>query len=85
MRMWPSVSCLIHDVGVMAYKVELDSIACIGCVGCTSCEIFEMRQDMKAHAVQNIVSEIGCISEVAEDCPVGAISFSWIVPNTPVV
>jgi ferredoxin len=62
----------------MAYKIELDTIACIGCVACTSCEIFEMRQDMKAHAVQNIVADIGCIADVAGDCPVGAISYSKI-------
>ena len=65
----------------MAYKVELDSIACIGCVACTRCETFEMRQDMKAHAVQNIVLEIDCISDVAEGCPVGAITFSRLASN----
>ncbi len=60
----------------MAYIVALDSIACIGCVACTSCEYFEMRLDMKAHAVQDIVFELGCIPDVAENCPVGAITYS---------
>ncbi len=62
----------------MAYRVELDSVACIGCAACTSCEYFEMRPDMKAHAVQKVVIEIGCILPVAESCPVGAITFSDI-------
>ncbi len=63
----------------MAYSVELDSVACIGCVACTRCEYFEMRQDMKAHAVQSVVVEIGYIIDVAENCPVGAITFSPII------
>lgn len=82
MRLWHSVCCLIHDLSIMAYQVELDSMACIGCVACTRCDTFEMRQDMKAHAVENIVLEIDCISDVAEDCPVGAITFSRIAANT---
>jgi ferredoxin len=59
----------------MAYSIALDSVACIGCVACTRCEYFEMRPDMKAHAVQEIVFELGCISNAAEECPVGAISY----------
>lgn len=62
--------------GNMTYHIELDSIACIGCAACTRCEYFEMRDDMKAHAVQNNVPEIGCIPEVAEECPVDAIAYS---------
>lgn len=62
--------------GNMVYNVELDSVACIGCVSCTRCEYFEMRPDMKAHAVQKVVFELGCIVDVAEDCPVGAITYS---------
>jgi len=60
----------------MAYSIELDSVACIGCVTCTRCNYFEMRSDMKAHAVQNVVLELGCILDVAEECPVGAITYS---------
>ncbi len=67
----------------MAYRIELDSIACIGCVACTRCDSIEMGQDMKAHAVQNIVLKIGCVRDVAEECPVGAISFSRISWNEP--
>mgnify|MGYP001829194974 FL=1 len=37
-----------------------------------------MGPDMKAHALQNIASNIDCIADVAEDCPVGAITFSRI-------
>lgn len=81
MRMWHGACCLIPNGDIMAYKVELDSIACIGCVACTRCEAFEMRPDMKAHAVQNIVLEIDCISDVAEGCPVGAITFSRLASN----
>jgi ferredoxin len=65
----------------MAYIVALDSIACIGCIACTSCEYFEMRLDMKAHAVQDIVFVLGYIPDVAENCPVGAITFSKLVSN----
>ena len=60
----------------MAYSIELNSDACIGCVACTRCRYFEMRPDMKAHAVQNVVIELGCILDVAEECPVGAITYS---------
>ena len=74
----PKPSCL-DARDKMRYKVKLDSVACIGCVACTRCEIFEMRPDMKAHAIQNIVSDVYCIADVAEDCPVGAITFSRIV------
>lgn len=74
----PNFSCL-DARDKMRYKVELDTVACIGCVACTRCEIFEMRPDMKAHALQNIASNIDCIADVAEDCPVGAITFSRIV------
>ena len=62
--------------GNMTYHIELDSVACIGCVACTRCEYFEMRPDMKAHAVQQLVPELGCIVDVAEGCPVGAITYS---------
>lgn len=79
MQMSPTGFC--HDClrGDMAYNVELDSVACIGCVACTRCEYFEMRTDMKAHVVQKLVFELGCIADVAEDCPVGAIKYSPVV------
>jgi ferredoxin len=57
----------------MAFRIALDSIACIGCVACTQCEHFEMQTDMKAHAVRSVVKESGCVLEVAASCPVGAI------------
>ena len=79
MRMSPTAYCYDLMRGYMAYSVELDSVACIGCVACTSCEYFEMRQDMKAHAVQSVVVKIGYILDVAENCPVGAITFGSII------
>jgi ferredoxin len=62
----------------MAFRIAVDSIACIGCVACTQCEHFEMQMDMKAHAVRSVVSESGCVLEVAESCPVGAIAVTNI-------
>mgnify|MGYP000618023668 CR=1 FL=1 len=41
-----------------------------------------MRPDMKAHAVQEIVFELGCVSGVAEECPVGAITYSRMSHET---
>jgi ferredoxin len=82
MRISPAVCCPVRDIDyirvAMAYRVELDSVACIGCAACTSCEYFEMHPDMKAHAVQKVVVEIVCVRDVAESCPVGAIAFSDI-------
>jgi ferredoxin len=66
----------------MTYRLELDSVACIGCVACTRCEYFEMRPDMKAHAVQEVVFELGCVLEVAGECPVGAITCSRMPHQT---
>ena len=63
----------------MAYRLELDSIACIGCAACTKCAAIEMQQDMKAHAVQKAITDIDCIREMVEDCPVGAISLRRIL------
>ena len=64
----------------MAYAIELDSDACIGCVACTRCDEFEMGEDMKAHAVKSTTEHIHCVKEVAEDCPVGAITIKKL-PN----
>jgi len=62
----------------MAFRIVVDSIACIGCVACTQCEHFEMQTDMKAYAVHSVIEESGCVSEVAESCPVGAIAVTKI-------
>jgi ferredoxin len=64
----------------MAYVIELDSTACIGCVACTRCDIFEMGEDMKAHAIDTETDDLSCVEAVAEDCPVGAI-FIQNFPN----
>ena len=66
-----------------AYRLELDSIACIGCAACTRCEFIEMGPDMKAHAVKNRVPENDCLKEVVESCPVGAIVFKRISSCEP--
>ena len=55
------------------YRITLDSDACIGCLACTRCKIFEVRGDMRAHAVRSEVDDLGCCREVADACPVGAI------------
>lgn len=58
----------------MVYRIELDTDACIGCVACTKCEQFEMRDDMKAHPTNILIDTLGCVQEVADECPVGAIT-----------
>jgi ferredoxin len=55
------------------YRISLDSHACIGCLACTRCEVFEVREDMRAHAVRAEVDDLGGCREVAVACPVGAI------------
>ena len=55
------------------YRISLDSNACIGCLACTRCEVFEVREDMRAHAVRAEVDDLGGCREVADACPVGAI------------
>jgi ferredoxin len=55
------------------YRVSLDSDACIGCLACTRCEVFEIGEDMRAHAVRAEVDDLGCCREAADACPVGAI------------
>ena len=55
------------------YRISLDSDACIGCLACTRCKTFEVREDMRAHAVLTEVDDLGCCREVADACPVGAI------------
>jgi ferredoxin len=55
------------------YRISLDTDACIGCLACTRCKVFEVREDMRAHAVFTEADDLGCCKEVAEACPVGAI------------
>ena len=62
------------------YRIILDSNACIGCLACTRCKIFEVRGDMRAHAVRSEVDDLGYCREVADACPVGAIVINPI-PN----
>lgn len=55
------------------YRVSLDSNTCIGCLACTRCKLFEVREDMRAHAAFTEVTDLACCKEVAKACPVGAI------------
>ena len=55
------------------YRITLDNDACIGCLACTRCEVFEVGEDMRAHAVRAEVDDLGCCRDMADACPVGAI------------
>lgn len=56
-------------------KIKIDENLCSGCGTCeASCpECFKVGEDFKAHVLKD---ECSCdIKEVAEDCPMGAISY----------
>ena len=54
--------------------VKVDKEKCIGCGLCSSLceEVFEMKDDMKAHVKAN--KDIPCVKEAIDSCPVDAIS-----------
>ena len=60
----------------MAYTVELDSWKCIGCLQCTRCYNFEAGPQGKAYHIETEVEVLGCIEDVAQSCPVDAISIN---------
>lgn len=58
----------------MVYRVTLDNVKCLGCMACLRCENLQSGEDFKAEVVTDEVAEVGCNQEVADDCPVDAIS-----------
>lgn len=57
--------------------ISVDSEKCIGCGLCSSIcgDVFELRDDGKAHVKKQECKECDCKS-VAESCPVNAITYS---------
>ncbi len=58
------------------YEIKLDKEACIGCGSCiTLCpDNWELdEEDDKSICKEEIVDELGCNMEAAENCPVNAI------------
>jgi len=55
-------------------KISIDESLCTGCGLCaSSCsEIFEIGDDGIAHVINQICGDCD-VSQVADDCPVGAI------------
>ena len=62
----------------MPYKIEQDLEKCIGCGSCTSVcpNNWEMKDDGKAHPIQEEVEELGCNKEAEEICPVQSIKIT---------
>ena len=56
--------------------VKVDKKKCIGCGTCPGVcpEVFEMRDDGKAHVKKGADKKTGCIDEAIDSCPVDAIS-----------
>ena len=54
--------------------IKIDKNKCIGCGLCSSVceEVFEMRDDMKAHVKKQ--KNLPCVKEAIDSCPVEAIS-----------
>ena len=54
--------------------IKINKKACIGCGSCASIcgEIFEMKDDMKAHVKAQ--KKLPCVKEAIDVCPVDAIS-----------
>jgi len=57
-------------------KLEVDQNLCIGCGLCESLcpQCFKLGEDGKSHVLKDACVECN-LDEVAESCPVGAISY----------
>lgn len=57
-------------------KIEVDKSLCIGCGACaSSCpDCFEMGEDGKSHVKEKIKEDCCDLNEIADNCPVFAIT-----------
>jgi len=56
--------------------VSIDKEKCIGCSACAAVceEVFEMKDDVKAHVKEGADTSKPCVKEAIDACPVDAIS-----------
>jgi len=56
--------------------VTVNQETCIGCGACAAVceEVFEMKDDAKAHVKSGADTSKPCVKEAIESCPVDAIS-----------
>ncbi len=56
--------------------VKIDKEKCIGCGSCMSVcsDVFEIKDDMKAHVKTGADTKKPCVKEAIDICPVDAIS-----------
>jgi len=58
----------------MPFKITIDKKKCIGCGACVAlCGNFKMVEG-KSVAKKDVVKELGCNKDAAENCPVQCIS-----------
>ena len=56
-------------------KIKIDQEQCIGCGSCQAVcpDVFEMKDDNKAHIKENEADKADCVQEAVDICPVQAI------------
>ncbi len=56
--------------------VKVDKETCIGCGACASncTDVFEMKEDGKAHVKSGAKENESCVKDAIDNCPVDAIS-----------
>jgi ferredoxin len=64
---------ILYENSTQAFRVKVDIWACIGCGHCTSCSNFVAIDGGRVKEIRTVVTDPGCISEVASLCPVHAI------------